>query len=85
MQQSPSIYPSRNWIAHTAVPRLLSPDQELGLPVNPDIPLIAFIGRLDEQKGADLVLGAAPWMMEQASTRTGGFSLLVIRRCVMTG
>ncbi|KAF8061313.1 SS1 [Scenedesmus sp. PABB004] len=38
---------------------------ELGLPVNPDVPLIAFIGRLDYQKGADIVLQAAPWMMSQ--------------------
>lgn len=30
--------------------------EELGLPVNPDTPLIAFIGRLDYQKGADIVL-----------------------------
>lgn len=30
--------------------------QELGLPVNADIPLVAFIGRLDYQKGADIVL-----------------------------
>lgn len=30
--------------------------EELGLPVNPDIPMIAFIGRLDYQKGADIVL-----------------------------
>jgi glycosyltransferase involved in cell wall biosynthesis len=39
--------------------------KELGLPVNPDIPLIAFIGRLDFQKGADIVMQTAPWMMEQ--------------------
>jgi len=39
--------------------------KELGLPVNPDIPLIAFIGRLDFQKGADIALQAAPWMMSQ--------------------
>uniref|UniRef100_A0A383VM81 starch synthase n=2 Tax=Tetradesmus obliquus TaxID=3088 RepID=A0A383VM81_TETOB len=39
--------------------------EELGLPVNADIPLIAFIGRLDYQKGADIVLQAAPWMMSQ--------------------
>ena len=39
--------------------------EELGLPVNPDIPLVAFIGRLDYQKGADIVLQAAPWMMAQ--------------------
>jgi hypothetical protein len=30
--------------------------EELGLPVNPNIPLLAFIGRLDYQKGADIVL-----------------------------
>jgi starch synthase len=39
--------------------------EELGLPVDPDIPLIAFIGRLDYQKGADIVMQAAPWMMAQ--------------------
>ena len=30
--------------------------KELGLPVNGDIPMIAFIGRLDPQKGADILL-----------------------------
>jgi glycogen synthase len=38
--------------------------EELGLPVNPDVPLIAFIGRLDYQKGADIVLQVrlvVPW------------------------
>ncbi len=29
--------------------------QELGLPVDPSVPLLAFIGRLDEQKGVILV------------------------------
>lgn len=29
------------------------------------VPLIGFIGRLDYQKGADLVLGAAPWLLDQ--------------------
>lgn len=29
------------------------------------MPLIGFIGRLDYQKGADLVLGVVPWLMEQ--------------------
>ena len=29
------------------------------------VPLIGFIGRLDYQKGADLVLGAVPWLMEK--------------------
>ena len=32
------------------------PQRELGLPVNEHIPLVAFIGRLDPQKGADILL-----------------------------
>lgn len=28
---------------------------EVGLPANPDVPLIAFVGRLSEQKGIDLI------------------------------
>ena len=39
--------------------------EELGLPVRPEVPLIGFIGRLDYQKGADLVLAAAPWLIQQ--------------------
>lgn len=39
--------------------------KELGLPERPDVPLIGFIGRLDYQKGADLVLAAAPWLISQ--------------------
>lgn len=39
--------------------------RELGLPERPDVPLFGFIGRLDYQKGADLVLGAAPWLVSQ--------------------
>ncbi|XP_062106643.1 starch synthase 2, chloroplastic/amyloplastic [Humulus lupulus] len=37
--------------------------KELGLPVRPDVPLIGFIGRLDQQKGVDLIAEAIPWMM----------------------
>ena len=33
---------------------------ELGLPVDPAAPLVVWIGRLDHQKGPDLVLEAAP-------------------------
>ncbi len=29
------------------------------------VPLIGFIGRLDFQKGADLVLAVVPWLMQQ--------------------
>ncbi|EEF30534.1 granule-bound starch synthase 2, chloroplastic/amyloplastic [Ricinus communis] len=39
--------------------------KELGLPVRPDVPLIGFIGRLDHQKGVDLIAEAIPWMMGQ--------------------
>ncbi|KAL1211332.1 Starch synthase 2, chloroplastic/amyloplastic [Cardamine amara subsp. amara] len=39
--------------------------KELGLPVRPDVPLIGFIGRLDHQKGVDLIAEALPWMMSQ--------------------
>lgn len=39
--------------------------KELGLPVRDDIPLIGFIGRLDPQKGVDLIAEAVPWMMGQ--------------------
>jgi starch synthase len=43
----------------------LALQRELGLPEDPDAPLLAFIGRLDYQKGADLILQAAPWIMQQ--------------------
>ncbi|CAI9758660.1 unnamed protein product [Fraxinus pennsylvanica] len=39
--------------------------KELGLPVRADVPLIGFIGRLDHQKGVDLIAEAVPWMMSQ--------------------
>ena len=39
--------------------------RELGLPEDPDVPLVAFIGRLDPQKGADMVLGAAGWLAQE--------------------
>ncbi len=39
--------------------------QELGLPVRSEVPLLGFIGRLDNQKGVDWIAGAMPWMMNQ--------------------
>ncbi|MED6119206.1 hypothetical protein PIB30_009605 [Stylosanthes scabra] len=39
--------------------------KELGLPVRKDVPVIGFIGRLDPQKGVDLIAEAIPWMMGQ--------------------
>jgi len=39
--------------------------KEFGLPVNPDVPLLAFIGRLDYQKGVDLICDNYEWLMSQ--------------------
>lgn len=36
---------------------------ELGLPVDRNIPLIGFIGRLEEQKGSDILAQAIPIFM----------------------
>lgn len=37
--------------------------KELGLPVDPDAPLLGFIGRLDYQKGVDLIRDNYDYMM----------------------
>lgn len=39
--------------------------RELGLPVRESVPLIGFIGRLDTQKGVDLIAEAMPWIVGQ--------------------
>ncbi|OVA14714.1 Glycosyl transferase [Macleaya cordata] len=38
--------------------------KELGLPIRPDCPVIGFIGRLDYQKGIDLIEAAMPELMQ---------------------
>ena len=38
---------------------------ELGLPVNPDVPLIGFVGRLADQKGLDILLPAMRTFIEE--------------------
>ncbi|XP_030549083.1 soluble starch synthase 1, chloroplastic/amyloplastic [Rhodamnia argentea] len=38
--------------------------KELGLPILPNCPMIGFIGRLDYQKGIDLIASAIPELME---------------------
>ncbi|KAL3693628.1 hypothetical protein R1sor_007279 [Riccia sorocarpa] len=38
--------------------------KELGLPVRPEVPLIGFIGRLDYQKGPDIIQASLPQLME---------------------
>jgi len=41
--------------------------RELGLP-DVDRAMFTFVGRLDDQKGSDLVLAAVPWLVEQGCT-----------------
>jgi starch synthase len=41
--------------------------RELGLPVDAAAPLLAFIGRLDYQKGVDLIAESFDWLMEQGA------------------
>lgn len=41
------------------------PMQELGLPVDASIPVLGFIGRLDYQKGVDLITESYDWLMDQ--------------------
>ena len=62
---------------YTSVQLLSRPDGLHSLPAHSQIccdvwtlrclqvPVIGFIGRLDYQKGADLVLGAAHWLLNQ--------------------
>lgn len=39
--------------------------KELGLPVRSDVPVIGFIGRLDHQKGVDIIAESMPWLVQQ--------------------
>lgn len=39
--------------------------RELGLQVRDDVPLIGFIGRLDGQKGVEIIGDAMPWIVSQ--------------------
>jgi len=38
---------------------------EVGLPVDPNVPLIGFIGRLEEQKGSDILAEAIPQFIKE--------------------
>ena len=55
--------------------------------VHAQVPLLGFIGRLDFQKGADLVLGAAAWLLQQdvqlvcLGTGEGGLEVCSKRAC----
>ncbi|GAA0554654.1 starch synthase [Rhizomicrobium palustre] len=39
--------------------------EELGLPLRPDVPLIGFVSRITHQKMADVILEALPWLCNQ--------------------
>ena len=39
--------------------------RQFGLPERDDVPLMGFIGRLDHQKGVDLITDSADWLMNQ--------------------
>ncbi len=39
--------------------------QEFGLPVNPEMPMIGFVSRITHQKMADVILDVLPWLAEQ--------------------
>ena len=41
--------------------------RELGLPEKPGAPLFVFIGRLDHQKGVDLIVESAGWLASQGA------------------
>lgn len=43
------------------------PLQELGLPIDLGAPLLGFIGRLDQQKGVDLILESYEWLLGQGA------------------
>jgi starch synthase len=45
----------------------LALQKELGLPQDPDVPLFGFIGRLDYQKGVDLIRDSADWIVGQGA------------------
>lgn len=40
---------------------------ELGLPMEADTPLVGSVGRLDPQKGVDLLLDSIPWLVDQGA------------------
>lgn len=46
--------------------------QELGLQQRPDVPIVAFIGRLAPQKGVDLIEQIFPWLMDKDQTGVTG-------------
>eukprot|EP00210_Caulerpa_lentillifera_P002450 g2348.t1 len=42
---------------------------EAGLPIDPEVPVFGFIGRLEEQKGVDILFDAIPKVMKQGKVQ----------------
>lgn len=59
-------YDSSSWEAGKAANKAAL-QRELGLPEKADAPLVAFVGRLDHQKGVDLILESADWILDQGA------------------
>jgi starch synthase len=45
----------------------LALQRELALPEKPDVPLLGFIGRMDHQKGVDLIQESFNWIMNEGA------------------
>jgi starch synthase len=58
----PATYSTRSMEGKAACKKALQ--EKLGLPVRPDVPIFGFIGRLAEQKGIDLLVGAAEYLTQ---------------------
>jgi starch synthase len=59
----PAHFDARRLAGKHACKRALQ--EEMGLPVRPEVPLVAMVGRLADQKGVDLVLAALPELMRR--------------------
>ena len=40
---------------------------ELGLPIDPEAPIVVSVGRLDPQKGVELLADSVPWLVSQGA------------------
>ncbi len=47
--------------------------KEAGLPVDPKAPVFGFIGRLEEQKGVDIMLAAIGKIPKSSNAQVGGW------------
>jgi starch synthase len=52
--------------------------ERLNLKVDPDIAVVSFVGRLVQQKGIDIILGAVDWLMADTGNRVTGRVQLIL-------